>query len=184
MEETCYPPPVRQRLERLILAFGVRAGERLLDIGTGPGVLLPYLRTLVGKPGRFWPLTFPLKWSAWPGKSPWPPGIWWSGPMRFESLLQTTALTGSSVLPLSSFLRSRTGRSGNGRVLKPGGELVIAHLMSRKELAAHHGTHHVVEKDLIPENPTMVKFFENAGLKEPEITNRPGRYLARGEKIG
>ena len=70
------------------------------------------------------------------------------------------------------------------RVLRPGGEMVIAHLMSRKELAAHHGTRHAVEKDLLPEDPVMERIFIEAGMAAPAITNRPGRYLARAAKIG
>ena len=51
-EETCYPPAVRERLGGLIHEFGVMPGERLLDVGTGPGVLLPYLRQCVGPSGH------------------------------------------------------------------------------------------------------------------------------------
>lgn len=37
-EKNNYPEPVRMRLRDLIKKFGVVPGERLLDVGTGPGV--------------------------------------------------------------------------------------------------------------------------------------------------
>jgi ubiquinone/menaquinone biosynthesis C-methylase UbiE len=69
-----------------------------------------------------------------------------------------------------------------GRVLRPGGELVIAHLMSREELARHHAEHASVARDLLPDDHRMRAFFVEAELSPPEIVNMPGRYMAKGVK--
>lgn len=68
------------------------------------------------------------------------------------------------------------------RVLKPKGALVIAHLMSREELARHHGEHEAVARDVLPDDRQMTSFFWEAMLSRPKILNRPGQYLAKGRK--
>ena len=69
------------------------------------------------------------------------------------------------------------------RVGKPGARLVIAHLMSREELARHHATHSAVAKDALPDDDQMATLFINAGMTPPEITDSPGSYLATGTKM-
>jgi hypothetical protein len=68
------------------------------------------------------------------------------------------------------------------RVLKPGGTIVVAHLMSREELSRHHGTHKAVAKDRFPDETTMRDLFQAAGFPAPEITDMPGRYVAKSVK--
>jgi ubiquinone/menaquinone biosynthesis C-methylase UbiE len=51
-EQNYYPPSTRKRLEALIPRFNVAPGTRILDIGTGPGILIPYLRNIAGRQGR------------------------------------------------------------------------------------------------------------------------------------
>jgi hypothetical protein len=42
-EEQCYPDPVRARLIPLVVMFHIRRGVCLFDMGTGTGILHPYL---------------------------------------------------------------------------------------------------------------------------------------------
>lgn len=51
-EQRCYPPEARRRLAALVPRFGVERGDCVLDMGTGTGVLIPYLRDGVGDAGR------------------------------------------------------------------------------------------------------------------------------------
>ena len=184
-EETCYPPPVRQRLERLILTFGVEAGERLLDIGTGPGVLIPYLRTMAGETGQVVAadLSFEMVWLA-AKKILTPKDLAAQADVGFLPFANDVFDRVICFAAFPHFAAPEAAVAEMGRVLRPDGQLVIAHLMSRKELAAHHGAHHAVEKDLLPKNSVMARIFQNAGLALPAIIDRPGRYLARGAKIG
>jgi hypothetical protein len=68
------------------------------------------------------------------------------------------------------------------RVLRVGGTLVIAHLMSRHELAAHHASHSQVAGDVLPEDAKMAGFFQQAGLILHGIIDQPGCYLAKGTR--
>lgn len=122
-EATCYPQEVRERLAALIPEFRLRAGACVLDVGTGPGVLIPYLREAIGPSGRI--CSFDLS------------------------------------LPMVR---------------------VIAHLLSREELARHHGGHDAVADDMLPDAESMRTYFRQSGLHEPLIQDRPGRYLAAARK--
>jgi hypothetical protein len=68
------------------------------------------------------------------------------------------------------------------RVVKTRGALIVAHLMSRKELAAHDGSHATVGRDVLPPGPEMKTLFVAAGLSEPDIVDIPGQYMAKTVK--
>jgi ubiquinone/menaquinone biosynthesis C-methylase UbiE len=139
-EETCYPAPVRARLRDLIREFGVRPGERLLDVGTGPGVLLPYLRQRVGPSGQVCAFDLSLKMIRQAHGKPHT-----SLDMILQADVHTIPFTDrvfGRVICFAAFPHfddPAQALQEMGRVLRPGGVLIIAHLMSRKELAAHHG---------------------------------------------
>ena len=50
-EERGYPADVRVRLEALVECFGIESGEKILDVGCGEGVLVPYLLDRLGPTG-------------------------------------------------------------------------------------------------------------------------------------
>jgi ubiquinone/menaquinone biosynthesis C-methylase UbiE len=70
------------------------------------------------------------------------------------------------------------------RVAKTGAEIVIAHLMSREELAKHHSTHRNVSGDLLPNDTEMKSLLSSAGLSVIQLIDMPGRYLAKATKPG
>lgn len=178
-----YPPDVRRRLEELIPAFGIRECEQVLDIGTGPGILIPYLQERVGEGGRICALdlSFEMVRTA-----------------RMKVCRTTDLVLCADVhhLPLKPdsqdrvicfaafphFADPRSALMEMSRVLTPGGVLVIAHLMSRRELAAHHGTHSAVARDVLPDPGKMRALFADSGLTTCDIVDVPGRYLAIGLK--
>jgi ubiquinone/menaquinone biosynthesis C-methylase UbiE len=68
------------------------------------------------------------------------------------------------------------------RVLRPGGNVVVAHLLSRAELSRHHGGCSAVAHDKLPDDDGMRGLFRAAAFPEPEILDIPGRYVARSVK--
>jgi len=182
-EETCYPPPVRERLFDLIREFDICIGERILDVGTGPGVLIPYLRQGVGSDGQVCAFDLSLEMIRQAHGKPHT-----NKDMVFQGDVHRIPFADGvfdRVICFAAFPHfDDPGRALRemGRVLKSGGVLVVAHLLSRKELAAHHGTHKTVARDVLPNGDEMQALFEKAGLSRPEIVDIPGRYMAKGVK--
>jgi ubiquinone/menaquinone biosynthesis C-methylase UbiE len=182
-EETCYPAPVRERLLDLIREFQIGSGERILDVGTGPGILLPYLRQGVGPFGQVCAFDLSLEMIRRAAEKP-------------RSLLDMVFQGDVHFIPFADRVFDRVicfaafphfedpGRALRemARVLKTHGVLIIAHLMSRKELAAHHGSHATVSHDVLPTYQKMRDLFVKAGLSPSDIVDIPGRYVARGVK--
>lgn len=182
-EQNCYPREVRVRLVELIPEFGLKPAARVLDVGTGPGILIPYIRNAIGPRGRIcaFDLSHPMVRQArrkklLPGDLvlqadaqhlPFGAGI-------FDNVVCFAAFPHFDDPALAVREMARVARSG--------ARVVIAHLLSREELARHHGGHKAVADDIIPDAGTMRIFFRDAGLEEPFIEDRPGRYLARAEK--
>lgn len=182
-EETCYPEPVRTRLQELIKEFGVMPGERVLDVGTGPGVLIPYLRSLAGPSGRVYAFDLSLEMVK-------------QANLRHRASSSIVMRADVHQIPFDDntldrvicfaafphFHNPAQAVYEMARILKPKGELVIAHLMSREELATHHGGHEAVARDVLPDDWRMSSFFLKAMLSLPTISNRPGQYLAKAWK--
>ncbi len=182
-ERNCYPKETRVRLRELIPEFGLKPAARVLDVGTGPGVLIPSIREAIGPQGRIcaFDLSFAMISQA-----------------RLKPLLPSdlTLQADAQRLPFASnifdnvvcfaafphFDDPQLALSEMARVARPGGTVVIAHLLSREELTRHHGGHEVVADDILPDAETMRSFFRRAGLDDPFIQDRPGRYLARARK--
>lgn len=177
-EAACYPPETRARLEAFLPAWGVQPGTRVLDVGTGPGVLLPYLAAC-GAQVTALDISHPMLQQA-----------------ARKGLAQGLVQADAQHLPFAAdrfhqvicfaafphFADQLQAAREFARVLRPGGTLVIAHLLSREELRAHHGQHAAVAGHGLPEAPAMAALLAQAGLTLLELVDQPGRYLARARR--
>lgn len=182
-EKRLYPPKVRQRLEKLIQAFDVQSGSWVLDVGTGTGVLFPYLQAAVQSRGRI--LAFDISdnmvlEAAKKGRTG--RALFFQADALHIPVHEDAMDHVICFAAFPHFSDMAAGLCEMTRVLKPDGRLTIAHLMSRQELAAHHARHNAVERDVLPKAGRMTDWFLAAGLKEPEITDIPGRYMATARK--
>jgi len=178
-EETCYPAPVRERLLDLIREFQIGSGERILDVGTGPGILLPYLRQGVGPFGQVCAFDLSLEMIHRAAEKPRSLlDIIFQGDVHFIPFADRVFDRVICFAAFPHFEDPAQALREMGRVLKTGGSLVIAHLLSREELAAHHGTHDTVARDVLPPHHEMKALFVKAGFSPPEIVDIPGRYYA------
>lgn len=174
---------LRKRLESLIEMFDIPNGGWVLDVGTGTGVLHPYLLNAVGKSGRVLAFDFSSCMLSKAIKK-----------ARSENLgcfqADVTAIpladrTCDCVICFAAFPhfhRKKLAMREMARVTKYGGRVFIAHLMSRRQIARHHDTNPEVAGHHLPPAGKMRRFFCNAGLDDFTIYDKPGRYLAWGVK--
>ncbi|MDR0466269.1 MAG: methyltransferase domain-containing protein [Deltaproteobacteria bacterium] len=181
-EEKCYPPEARARLLDLLPYFGVRPGATALDLGAGTGVLAPYLREILAG-GMLLSLDLSFEMARHAAMK---------DPCGKGGVLQATAMRlpvrDSSIdvvvcfAAFPHFEDKLEALKEMFRALKPGGNVVVAHLLSREELSRHHGGCSAVADDKLPDDDGMRELFLAAGFPEPEIIDMPGRYVARAAK--
>ena len=176
-EERGYPADVRGRLEVLVDCFGIEPGEKILDVGCGEGVLVPYLLDRLGPSGFVVELDNSLEMLKDAArKSARQIQCVWAG-------VETLPLVDADfdrVICFASFPHFANpvkALKQIHRVLKSAGTLVIAHLLSRDEIARHHAKSTVVLGDELPEEAAMRELMTQTGFCVRRLEDRPGRYL-------
>ena len=176
-EERGYPADVRGRLEVLVDCFGIEPGEKILDVECGEGVLVPYLLDRLGPSGFVVELDNSLEMLK--------------GAARKSARQIQCVWAGVETLPLVDadfdrvicfasfphFANPVKALKQIHRVLKSAGTLVIAHLLSRDEIARHHAKSTVVLGDELPEEAAMRELMTQTGFCVRRLEDRPGRYL-------
>lgn len=182
-EENCYPPEARERLKDLIPCFGVKSGTTVLDLGSGTGVLAPYLREILTESGTLVSMDVSFEMVRHAAQKPYYENGGVVQGTAFHLPFQNATMdTVVCFAAFPHFADKENALREMNRVLKPGGNVVVAHLMSREELSRHHGTHKAVAKDRLPDETVMRVLFEAANFPAPEITDIPGRYVAKSVK--
>ena len=171
-------------LSNIVKELGIKPGYYVLDIGSGTGVLLPFLMAEMGDKGKILALDF----SA-------------------EMLGQAKAKTSQSIvdfvqadvitLPLADnsadlamynsvfphFNDKAKALKEIARVLRNNGRLVICHTMSREMInQLHQSIGGVVANDLLPDEYQLKEMIKHAGLKVTHFEDSPKRYLVIAEK--
>jgi len=168
------------RADRILVELAIKPGSHVLDVGSGTGILLPFLSKAVGGQGRITEMDISAGMLAEARAKG-------SGTNNYYIQADITAIplpeeVFDLVICFNAFphfddkpgaLREMT------RVLKSGGRLAIGHSMSREELNdMHRSIGGVVGGDRLPDNAEVYRLLEQAGLGRVKIENSPERYLA------
>ena len=178
-EDQSFPPETRKRVAELAGAFGIRKGARVLDVATGTGILYPYLLRAVGESGRVLAFDFSYKMLQKANKKALGENLY-----CFQASAMAIPLPAGlcdtivCFAAFPHFADQLKALQEMARVAKIGAPIFIVHLMSRDELLKHHGNHGPVAGDTVPEASDMGRMCRSAGLTDPQITNKPGLYLA------
>ncbi|HVN24010.1 MAG TPA: methyltransferase domain-containing protein [Syntrophorhabdales bacterium] len=172
------------RLSQLVASFGLAVGNAVLDVGTGTGVLLPFLREIIGWNGRLVAMDFSFKMlqhAAERGQS--------AGAVLLNASVESIPFCSHQFDCVTCFAAfphfpdKEKALLEMVRVLRPGGKVGIAHLKSAEEINRLHG--HIggaVACDHLPHAEALRLLMEKSGLTGISLINQPGRFLAEGRK--
>jgi demethylmenaquinone methyltransferase/2-methoxy-6-polyprenyl-1,4-benzoquinol methylase len=179
-------PELASFLERLVPKFGLSPGQNILDVGTGTGILIPYLIQAVGPSGSITAIDYAEEMVK----------ICKSKYSHLQIVTIMTQDIEKVTLPPQSFNAvtcfSLFPHIENkekvlckiNHVLKKRGKLVIAHALSSAEIKAHHkDAFPAVIGDILPEEIEIKRLLNHAGFCDVYVKDEPGCYLCTSNKL-
>jgi ubiquinone/menaquinone biosynthesis C-methylase UbiE len=171
-------------LSQLVPTFQLKQGQKVLDVGTGTGILIPFLLEAVSPTGHVTAIDFAKKMvDICKAKYARLPNVNIAVQQVEKLDFPQESFDAATCFGLFPHLENKKeALSQLNRVLKPGGKLIIAHALSSEELKAHHHNAPVVAHDVLPNEEGMKRFLEQAGFTEVHITDKPGSYVCSSIK--
>ena len=184
-DERFYTHELKDRLAGIISLFNIRGGERLLDVGSGTGGIIPYLLDASGPNGIIHAIDYAEEMVKIARE-------------KFTHESRVVFHVGSvEDLPFEDGFFDRVICFGAfphfedqavalremNRVLKSQRNLVIAHALSSEEIKDHHRKADPVKYDCLPDEPDMRLLLQNAGFSISRLLDRQGLYLCESLKV-
>lgn len=154
-----------QRLKGIIQGLNIQPGSAVLDVGTGTGVLIPFLQGVLGNSGRIVALDLAeamlkrAKIKYGEKQVQYVRGDIAAAPFAGDYFDEVIC---NSCFP--HFQNKEAAVQEMLRILRPGGRAVVCHTMSREQLdSMHKALDSVVYADRLPDNAAMHFLFNGAG---------------------
>lgn len=182
--DSLFPDEVKLRLREIVRGLSIRPGAKVLDVGTGTGILIPFLVEAVGSAGTVVAMDFAAQMLAVARQK-----YSWPNVQFLEADVAAIPFPGqtfdevvcNSAFP--HFTDQPQAAKEMGRVLKTGGRIAVCHPHSREYVNnLHRSLDGVVSNDLIPDDETMRALFAAAGFQEIAIQDGAGCYLLTARK--
>ena len=186
-DERFCTPRLTSFLEKFVPEFGLETGQKVLDVGTGTGVLIPYLIKEIGPSGSVTAIDFSENMvQACKTKHSHLKNV----TIAVEDIEKEVVFppeTFDAVICFGVFphLEKKEKALQNiNRMLKADSTLVIAHALSSEEIKAHHkNASSAVCHDMLPEMPKLKQLLEKTGFSGISIKDEPGCYLCISHKV-
>ena len=174
---------VYNRLKRIISSLKIKPGSVVLDVGTGTGVLLPFLLEAAGPGGKIVALDIAEKMLEIARAKVGDRAELVCGDITAAPFADGTF---DEVICNSCFPHVKDKLQALkeiARILKPGGRLAVCHPMSREAVNnLHRSLGGVVGDDLLPEHEEMHELCGQAGFWQTAITDVAEMYLLTARK--
>lgn len=173
-----------QRLDGIINGLNIQPGSKILDVGTGTGVLIPFLQKALEGSGSIVALDLAEEMLKRAKEK--------HGERQIRYVMGDIAAAPftenffDEVICNSCFPHFQNKRGAVQemfRILKPGCRAVVCHTMSREQLdSMHKALDSVVYADRLPDNDTMRSLFQEAGFDDLAISDWSAGYLLTARK--
>jgi len=177
-------PEKLQCLGNIVKELGIKPGYYVLDIGSGTGVLLPFLIAELGDEGEIVALDFSAEMLGQAQAKNFPPIVGFAQ----ADVLAIPSADNSVDLAICNSVFPHFNDKGKAlkeiaRVLRNNGRLAICHTMSRAMInQLHQSAGGIVASDLLPDEFQLRRLIRQAGLKITHFEDSPERYLVIAEK--
>jgi demethylmenaquinone methyltransferase/2-methoxy-6-polyprenyl-1,4-benzoquinol methylase len=180
-----HTPELTSFLMKLVPQFDLKLGQNILDVGTGTGVMIPYLIRAVGPSGSVTAIDYSekmirickVKYSDIKNVTI-KIGDIEKNPFQEESF---EAIICFGVFP--HLCNKENALKNIYSMLKPYGKIAIAHAFSSEELNAHHKKiSEQITRAMLPEKSKMIQLLEQTGFTQISIKDEPGCYLCTAQK--
>lgn len=173
-----------KKINEILDLISIKQGSRVIDVGTGTGVMLPFLSSRIGSTGEIVAVDAAEKMINI-AKSKYA-----DSEIKFIvgdiftlelPLEQFDLIMCYSVFP--HFEYKTTAPERLGKFLKQGGKIAICHSQSRDQINAHHKKCSTeVSRDYLPEAETIKDYFHASGFKTIVEIDDDRMFVVVGEK--
>jgi ubiquinone/menaquinone biosynthesis C-methylase UbiE len=177
-------PERLNRLGKIIEELDIKPEYHVLDIGSGTGVLVPFLAARLGSEGKILALDFSMEMLVQAQAKDFPPIVGFAQ----ADIIAIPLANDSMDLAMCNSALPHFGDKGKAlqeiaRVLRTNGRLVICHTMSREALnRLHESIGGAVANDLLPDESHLRRLIAQARLKITHFEDGPERYLVIADK--
>ena len=184
-DERFHTPALSSFLEMLVPQFVLDVGQKVLDVGTGTGVLIPYLIKAVGLSGSVTAIDISENMvQVCKTKHSHLKNVSIKVGNIEEDAFPPESCDAVVCFGLFPHLENKEKALRNmNDALKPCGKLIIAHALSSEEIKTHHkDASSAVLHDMLPKKAEMTRLLERTGFAGISINDEPGCYLCIAHK--
>jgi len=173
------------KLTQMAARLHIRPGSVVLDVGTGTGVFIPYLRQSIGGDGKILALDIAEEMLHRARAKSFDGVVAYLNADVAHIPLPDASV--DSVVCYSSFPHFQDKSKALAeiyRVIKKSGHIHICHTSSREAINEIHNGIPEVARDVIPDEREMRSLLSDAGFTDIEIEDNCEDYLCRALKRG
>jgi len=175
-----------QSLQRVVNEARIKPGQRVLDVGTGTGLLLPYISEKLQGTGMIYAVDYAEKMIKKLNAKGCPPN---ARPQVMDIHATSYRDDWFNIILANScyphFEDKELALKEIRRILKPDGFFILSHPSGRECVnMIHREAHELVERDILPNPAQISAFITSAGFEVLKTIDEEKFFLMKCRKAG